>query len=219
MIEIFIISFIVALSGALSPGPLLTFTIFKSLQDKKGYFEGLLIMLGHAVLEFGIILALLLGASIFLQNTIILFSIGLIGSILLIFFGILVVKDTLLHPVDFDVKSIQKENVKGFKGNSFLGGILVSLSNPYWTLWWAVIGLSLMINFNIGFQNPLGILLFFLGHEFGDLIWYVPISLLVCYGGKFVNSKIYNIILIICGVFMIFFGTFLLTRVILSPPA
>jgi threonine/homoserine/homoserine lactone efflux protein len=219
MIEIFIISFIVALSGALSPGPLLTFTIFKSLQNKKGYLEGLLIMLGHAVLEFGIILALLLGASIFLQNTIILFSIGLIGSILLIFFGILVVKDTLLHPVDFDVESIQKENIKGFKGNSFLGGILVSLSNPYWTLWWAVIGLSLMVNFNIGFQNPLGIFVFFLGHEFGDLIWYVPISLLVCYGGKFVNSKIYNVILIICGVFMIFFGTFLLIRVLISPPA
>lgn len=219
MFEIFIISFIVALSGALSPGPLLTFTIFKSLQNKKGYLEGFLIMLGHAVLELGIILALLLGASIFLQNTIILFSIGLFGSILLIFFGILVVKDTLLHPVDFDVKSIQEENVKGFKGNSFLGGILVSLSNPYWTLWWAVIGLSLMINFNIGFQNPLGILLFFLGHEFGDLIWYVPISLLVCYGGKFVNSKIYNVILIICGVFMIFFGTFLLIRVIIAPPA
>jgi threonine/homoserine/homoserine lactone efflux protein len=219
MIEIFIISFIVALSGALSPGPLLTFTIFKSLQNNKGYLEALLIMLGHALLELGIILALLLGASIFLQNTIILFSIGLFGSILLIIFGILVIKDTLIHPVNFDVKNIQEEDMKGFKGNSFLGGILVSLSNPYWTLWWAVIGLSLMINFNVSFQNPLGILLFFLGHESGDLIWYFPISLIVCYGGKFVNSKVYNLILIICGAFMIIFGVFLLIRVFISPPA
>ncbi|TXT57988.1 MAG: LysE type translocator [Promethearchaeota archaeon] len=218
MLEIFIVSFIVALSGALSPGPLLTFTIFKSVQNNRGYIEGLLIILGHALLEFGLIMALLLGASIFLQNPFILTLIGILGSILLVYFGFVVIKDILMHPIDFEIQEISEENIKGFKGNSFIGGIFVSLSNPYWTLWWAVIGLSLMINFNISFQNPLGIILFFLGHEFGDLIWYIPISILASYGGRFINSKIYKYILIICGALMIFFGIFLLLRVIFVNP-
>ena len=51
MIDIFLISFLVALTGALSPGPVLTFTVYKSLQGKKGYLAGFLITLGHAVLE------------------------------------------------------------------------------------------------------------------------------------------------------------------------
>ena len=55
MIEILTISFLVALTGALSPGPVLTFTIYKSLKSKVGYLAGFLITLGHAVLEFFLI--------------------------------------------------------------------------------------------------------------------------------------------------------------------
>lgn len=219
MLEIFIISFLVALSGALSPGPLLTFTIFKSIQHQRGYLEGLLILSGHALLEMALITVLLLGASILLQNTLVLLSIGLFGSCLLILFGILTIKNTLTQPLDFEPDYLQNNpKNSNFKGNSFIGGIWVSLSNPYWTLWWAVIGLSLMLSFDVGFHNPIGILLFFLGHELGDFIWYFPISLLVCYGGKFINSKMYNYILIGCGFFMIFFGGYLFFRILLFPP-
>jgi len=159
--EIFIFAFLVALTGAMAPGPLLTFTIFKSVKEERGYLAGLFICLGHATLEFVLILLLLLGASLFFQNSIFLTAIGIIGGILLILFGIMVLIDLKKNPIDIDIQSISEEDLKGFKGNSFLGGIVVSLSNPYWTLWWAIIGLSFMINFNISFENPTGLLLFY----------------------------------------------------------
>ncbi len=216
MIEIFVFSFLIALTGALAPGPVLTFTIYKSVQ-KRGYLAGFFIMLGHATLEFALICLLLLGASLFFQNVLFLTTIGIVGGIFLVIFGILVIKDT--YKKDFTINFIiTEEDIKGYKGNSFLGGIIVSLSNPFWTLWWAVIGLSFMINFNISFDNPTGLLLFFLGHELGDFAWYVPISIFVYYGGKSINPKIFKYVLYGCGIFMIGFGIYLAFNIIFFPP-
>jgi threonine/homoserine/homoserine lactone efflux protein len=219
MIEIFIFSFLVALTGALSPGPVLTFTIYKSLKSKKGYLAGLFISLGHASLEFGLILALLLGASIFLRNLLVITIIGIVGGVLLILFGINLIRDIIKNPINLDFQSVDEKNIKGFQGNSFIGGIVTSLSNPYWIIWWAVIGLSLMINFGlVDFSNPLGLVVFYIGHELGDLIWFWPISIFVYLGGKSLNPKVYKVILVGCGIFMIGFGFYLALKILLFPP-
>ena len=217
MIEIFIFSFLIALTGAMAPGPVLTFTIYKSVQ-KRGYLAGFFIILGHATLEFGIICLLLLGASLFLRDILILTIIGVVGGIFLVIFGILVIRDTIKNPLKFDFQSIEEADIKGFKGNSFLGGIYISLSNPFFLMWWAIIGLSFMINFGISFENPTGLLLFFLGHELGDLAFYIPISIFVYIGGKSLNPKVFKYVLIGCGIFMIGFGIFLAINIIIFPP-
>jgi threonine/homoserine/homoserine lactone efflux protein len=93
MIRIFIFSFLVALTGASTPGPLLTFTIYKSLKQKKGYLAGIFIILGHATVEFILIFILLSGASLIFQNLIFLTLIGIIGGLFLIIFGFLVVRE------------------------------------------------------------------------------------------------------------------------------
>ncbi len=217
MIDIFVFSFLVALTGALTPGPLLTFTIYKSLKQKKGYLAGIFIILGHATIEFILILILLAGASFFFQNIIFLTLIGIIGGIFLIIFGFLVVRDTLKADLSVDF-NIEDNNLKGYKGNSFVGGIIVSMSNPYWTFWWAVIGLGFLVNFNITFATPIGLLLFFIGHELGDIVWYLPISTFVYLGGKSLNPKIYKYVLIVCAGFMMVFGLYLILNVLISPP-
>ena len=217
MFEIFVFSFLIALTGALSPGPVLTFTIYKSLNEKRGYLAGFFIILGHATLELALITLLLLGAYLFFQNIIVLTAIGIIGGIFLVIFGSLVIRNVYKGKYEIDF-SISEEDIKGFKGNSFLGGIIVSISNPFWTLWWAVIGLSFMINFNISFDNPTGLLLFYLGHELGDFVWYIPISIFVYLGGKSINPKVFKYVLIGCGIFMIGFGIYLAFNIILFPP-
>ncbi len=218
MFDIFLFSFLIALTGALSPGPVLTFTIYKSLNEKRGYLSGFFIMLGHATLELALIFFLLWGAYVFFQNLVILTAIGLIGGIFLVIFGILVIREVYKNPLEFDFQAIDENSIKGFKGNSFIGGIVVSLSNPFWTLWWAVIGLSFMINFGISFENPMGILMFFLGHELGDFIFYIPLSIFVYMGGKSLNPKVYKYVLIGCGIFMMAFGIYLAFNIIIFPP-
>ena len=122
MIEILVFSFLIALTGALSPGPLLTFTIYRSLKQKRGYLAGIYIILGHATIEFLLIIALLAGSSLFFQNIVFLTLVGTIGGFFLVIFGIVVIRD--VSKTNFDETfSFDKDNVKGFKGNSFIGGI------------------------------------------------------------------------------------------------
>lgn len=92
MIEIFIISFLVALSGALFPGPLLNFTIYKALKQKRGYLTAIYILLGHSTIELALIIALLAGATIFFQNIIFLTLVQFIGGIFLVIYGIVSIK-------------------------------------------------------------------------------------------------------------------------------
>ncbi|MFW9872439.1 MAG: LysE family transporter [Candidatus Thorarchaeota archaeon] len=217
MLNILVFSFLVALTGALTPGPLLTFTIYKSLEQKRGYLAGLAIVAGHAVIELILIIALLAGASILFQNLIFLTVVGIIGGSFLILFGILVIRDTSKKDFSEDFRFDDKK-LKGFKGNSFIGGIVVSLSNPYWEFWWAVVGLGFLINFKITFATPMALFLFFIGHELGDLIWYVPVSTFVYLGGRSLNPKIYKYVLLICAGFIINFGVYMIFNIILFPP-
>lgn len=215
---ILLTSFVYALTGALSPGPLLTFTIYKSLRQDRGYLAGIFIVLGHATIEFLLIIALLAGALLLLQNIIFLIIMGIIGGIILVFFGILVIYNALITNFE-EYFYVGNEQPKGFKGNSFLGGIIVSLSNPYWEIWWIVVGFDLMIRLNISFINPIGILLFFIGHELGDAVWYLPISVFTYLGGKVIKYKIYKYALLLCGSFMIIFGIYLCVSIIIFPPS
>jgi threonine/homoserine/homoserine lactone efflux protein len=216
MLEILLFSFLVALTGALSPGPLLTFTIYKSLKEKKGYLATVFILLGHATIELTLILILLAGATVIFQNAIFLILVGVLGGIFLMILGILLIKNVYRNRIEINFEV--ENHMKGFKGNSFVGGIVVSISNPFWELWWAVIGVGLMINLNIGFNNPFGLLLFFIGHELGDIVWYLPVSVFIHLGGRSLNPKIFQYVLIGCGLFMIIFGIYMMFNAFITIP-
>ncbi len=215
MLELFIFSFLFALTGALMPGPLLTFTIYKSIKKKRGYLEAIYILLGHATIELLLIVALLAGASFFIQNIIFISVVGILGGIFLVIYGTLAIKDVLNTDVNIEFGN---GHHKGYKGNSYLGGIIVSISNPYWELWWVIISLEFFIFYNISFANPIGLLLFFLGHELGDIVWYLPISIIAYFGGKSLNPKIFKYVLICLNAFMIIFGTYFAISIVFNPP-
>ncbi|MFX0119940.1 MAG: LysE family transporter [Promethearchaeota archaeon] len=224
-LEIFILSFLVALSGAMSPGPLLTYTIYKALQSKrKAYFAGILIWIGHAILEFLLMLILLIGFSSFITNKSVIIIIGLLGGGVLIFFGGSLLRDIWLNRIDFSFLSPEggisetpesSQNKIDLLNQPTLGGVLVSMSNPYWWIWWAVIGLNFMTQFSVGLLN-LEFWSFFLGHELGDFLWYVSIAGILGFTNKLLTRRIYLGIIIICSLFMIFFGIFLAISPILT---
>ena len=63
------LSFVVALSGALMPGPLLTFTVARTVRTpRRGWLTGALVTAGHAALEGAIVLGLLFGVLEFLRT-------------------------------------------------------------------------------------------------------------------------------------------------------
>jgi threonine/homoserine/homoserine lactone efflux protein len=214
---IFSFSFLVALTGAMAPGPLLTYTIIKSAHTHdRGYLMGLWIITGHALLEMGIIFLLLLGFSFFLKNIIVIRTIGIVGGLLLVWFGATIVRDVRRGSIcpRFLNESCEKSQefsevqTRGLQ-NPIIGGAMISMSNPYWWIWWATIGLAFMVQFEISFRHWPKLLAFFLGHEAGDLIWYLLISTLSFFGLRYLNQKLYHAFLIFCGLFMMVFGFYL----------
>jgi threonine/homoserine/homoserine lactone efflux protein len=214
---IFSFSFLVALTGAMSPGPLLTYTIIKSAKTKRrGYLMGLWIITGHAILEMGIIILLLLGFSFVLKNIAIVRIIGVSGGLILILFGASIIRDIINGNISTNFMNSREElnknpgliENKGIE-NPIFGGIMVSMSNPYWWVWWATIGFAFMIQFNISFEKWPKLIAFFLGHEAGDLIWYLLVSTLAFFGLRHMNRKAYYGILMCCALFMVLFGIYL----------
>jgi threonine/homoserine/homoserine lactone efflux protein len=90
-----------------------------------------------------------------------------------------------------------------------VAGIFVSMSNPYWWGWWASAGLGLMVQLKISFGHWPGLLAFFLGHETGDFLWYILVSVLVYHSRHWLTERLYKIVLLVCSVVMISFGLYL----------
>ncbi|MCP4214835.1 MAG: LysE family transporter [bacterium] len=211
---IFVLSFLLALTGAIMPGPLLTYTIIQSAgPNPRGYLTGFWVITGHAILESVIIIALLSGFSHVLKNINVLRVIGVTGGAILVYLGFCIVRDVYLDkiPTDFmdtEPGAVDRRKTFGLD-NRIIGGITVSMSNPYWWVWWATAGFASMLRFDVSFDSWPNLLAFFLGHEAGDLIWYMLISTLSFFGLKRLNKRGYYGVLVFCGIFMAVFGIFL----------
>ncbi len=189
-------SFMIALSGALVPGPLFTITVSESA--RRGASIGPLLILGHALLEIVIIVLILSGLSPFLKHETTRYVISLVGGSMLVLMGIMIMKD--LRGVRLDLSA--EGNKRGM--NLVLTGIVASLANPYWVIWWATIGLGYLVSsMKYGLA---GVAVFFLGHISADLAWYSIISYAVAKGRRVMGERSYKTVLAICAVFLILFG-------------
>jgi threonine/homoserine/homoserine lactone efflux protein len=103
---------------------------------------------------------------------------------------------------------IKAETTSNKTMNLYLAGILMSIANPYWIIWWATIGFGyVLVSKELGFA---GIAFFFAGHILGDLVWYSTISIVVGKGRKFFSNKIYRILVGTCAAFLLFFAVWLI---------
>jgi threonine/homoserine/homoserine lactone efflux protein len=130
-------SFVLALSGALMPGPLLAATVGESVRH--GPRAGPLLIAGHAVLEFALVAALFLGLAPLLTDHKVTAVIGIAGGAVLLWTAFGMVRT-------LPVLSLTKDKAMNRgQGRLIVSGILLSLSNPYWTIWWATFGLAYIL--------------------------------------------------------------------------
>jgi threonine/homoserine/homoserine lactone efflux protein len=188
-------SFIVALSGALMPGPLLTLTVGEAA--RRGFWAGPLIIVGHALLELALVVLLLAGLGVWLHRPVILGLVGVSGAGMLGWMGLGLLKASRHSHLEFD-----PQTDSGL--HPILGGICMSAANPYWLIWWLTIGLGYVM-FSMKF-GVLGVALFFTGHILADFAWYTLVSGAVAQGRRFISDRLYRGFLGACGVFLFGFG-------------
>ncbi len=195
---VFVSSFVLALSGAMMPGPLLTATIGESA--RRGFWAGPTLILGHSALELALVMALLTGLAPLFSSQAFFIGVALAGSAILLWMAA-----SMFWSLPRLQLSLEAEGPK--RSSLVASGALLSVSNPYWTVWWATIGLGYLLQ--RGELGWPGAAAFFLGHIAADFAWYAAVSAAVARGRRFLSDGLYRGVIGVCAmVLLVFAGVF-----------
>ncbi|MDD5169598.1 MAG: LysE family transporter [Syntrophales bacterium] len=197
LLTIFVSSFVIALSGALMPGPLLTVTISES--PRRGAMTGPLLIAGHGILEMGLVIAIFWGLAPMLRQEAVFATIALAGAAILVWMAA-----GMFHALP--ALSLSSDGQASSRNSLVLTGILMSLANPYWSVWWVTIGLGYILQSRE--YGIWGVFFFLAGHILADFLWYTAISTAVAKGQQFITDRIYRAITAVCAAFLVIFACY-----------
>jgi threonine/homoserine/homoserine lactone efflux protein len=192
LLESLLLGFGIGLSGALAPGPTLLATISGAVRH--GPLVGGRVAAGHLLVEGVLAIALVLGIAplVLSQRT----GIAVVGGTALVGFGLLTLwsaRSASLAPAGGDERI-----------GPFVAGVLTSIANPYFWLWWATLGGALLASALA--RGPGDAALFFAGHGTADLVWLLLIGAAVARGSAFLTDRAYRLLLGACGIALVAIG-------------
>lgn len=186
----------ISLSGVLAPGPMTAATLAAGVRSRHA---GALITLGHVAIEAPLMLMILAGAGILFELPSVKLGIGLVGGAFLLFLGA-----QLLAALPRAQAST--DTVDG--RHPFTTGVVLTVANPYFLLWWATVGLALATDaIQFGLH---AFVLFALLHWLCDLVWLEILSQASYRGTEVLGDKLQKAVLLVCGLMLVFFGVMFL---------
>lgn len=198
-LELGLAAFVIAFTGAMMPGPLLTVAIEHTV--RRGGASAMLLLVGHALLEALLLLGLAFGLNKVLLLPAVTAGLSLVGGAFLVWMGGGMLLDVVRGRLRL---ALDAEQGPSSRLGPVLRGAAVSLSNPYWAIWWATIGLKLASDaIRIG---PLAVGSFFVGHEAADFAWYAVVVATVSSGRRFISDRVYRWIIGGCAVLLLYLG-------------
>ena len=177
-----------SLTGVMMPGPVFAATVVKGYKDAKA---GIPIALGHGVIEFPLMVGVFFVAS-WLEDPILLAVIGIVGGLFLLVMGYQMIRFR------------ESEEKEYMPYNSFVAGMVTTLTNPYFFLWWATVGFSLIVM--AAAYGVIVIIVFAIVHWSCDLAWNTLVSYTVNRSKKFWTPRTRTSVFVVCGGLLILFG-------------
>lgn len=182
---------IISLSGVMAPGPVTTVTIGKGNESPHA---GAWVAIGHGIVEFPLMLLIFYGFGHVLNLPYVKAVISFVGGCFLVMMGIGMLRS---------IKEVEASSPDDAHSPT-VAGILLTLGNAYFLIWWATVGASLIaraVQFGVA-----GFLLFALAHWSCDFLWGYFLSLLSFRGGQFFGRQFQKVVFAICGAFLLFYS-------------
>jgi len=179
----------ISLSGVMAPGPMTAATLAAGTRSRHA---GAIMALGHAVVEFPLMLIIVAGAGELFKRETVKLSIALAGGVFLLVMGVQLLLAARKAADDTETADGR---------HPFLTGIILTGANPYFLIWWAVVGLTLTtqaIEFGIT-----AFVLFAVIHWLCDLVWLEVLSLASHKGTELFGGRIQQVVLVGCGVMLV----------------
>ncbi len=195
MLPILLSVVVISLSGVMQPGIMFAITIAKS---QKSPWAGTQMALGHAVIEVPLIPLIYFGFARFFQNSVVQLVLSLLGSGVIIWLGISM----------FRARADATQRGKDLPYNAFIAGILTSLLNPFFWVWWATIGNMLVMKIFV--FGTMGLALLIVVHWLCDLAWLSFVSVLIYKTQSLWGRKFQEGLFITCSLLLVGFGAWFL---------
>ena len=185
---------LITLSGVLMPGPLTAAVI---QHGGRSPMAGIYASVGHAVVEVPIIALMAFGAGSVLQAVPVRVAVGLAGGLYMGYLGIRTFMPAPQAPGEAGGLMMMKDS-------SLMTGVVLSIGNPSFVLWWATVGLGLVIA-AMGFGLA-GVVLFTIIHLACDFAWMGFLSAASYRGKRKFGESFFRRISMACGATLVFFG-------------
>jgi threonine/homoserine/homoserine lactone efflux protein len=186
---------LISLSGVMAPGPITAVVVAKGNKSPRA---GALVAIGHGLVEVPLMAAVLVGVSRVLDLPYVRSGIGIVGGVFL-----LTMAAGMLRSLRQDQPGAAR-----FTGSPVAAGVLLSLANPYFFVWWATVGAALIMR-SIAF-GVWGFVALALSHWLCDFGWCYFLSALSFKGGQFFGRKWQKPVFAVCGILLAVFGARLL---------
>lgn len=198
---LFATAFAVALSGAMGPGPVLIASVRHSAE--RGRWAGPLVVIGHAVVEVPLMIAIIVGLQDVLRSKTFAGVIGLAGGGVMIAMGAAMLWASRGLKLPLNGSDAPSHAVHG-AAQVVVAGALTSILNPHFVIWWATVGLAFMAY--AAPHGARGYLVFYGGHVLADLAWYWAISEAVHRGRRLLSGHSYRWLIGTCAVLLMGFA-------------
>lgn len=175
------------------PGPLFAVTL---KQAEKSKYAGVLIALGHGLIEFPLMFLIYFVLSMFEIPSAVQVAVGLIGGGMLVFMGAQTIKS----------RNKREETMMSPKKDTVLAGAYTTAINAGFILWWLTVGTTLVLNAQI--FGLLGFSIFTGVHWFTDFAWYTVVAFVIFKSQRFWTDKTYLGISLFCAAIFIGFGLY-----------
>jgi threonine/homoserine/homoserine lactone efflux protein len=182
---------LISLSGVVAPGPVTAVTVGKGNESPHA---GALVAVGHGIVEFPLMIAIFYGVGYFLNQVYVKAAISFVGGLFLMMMGVGMLRSIKWAEVGSST----------YVRSPVIAGIFLSAGNPYFLIWWATVGASLILR-SVSF-GILGFLVFAFLHWLCDFLWCYFLSALSFKGGQFFGKRFQEILFVVCGAFLLFFG-------------
>lgn len=166
---------------------------------RNGFLGAFIVRLGGAMGNTLCLIAAYFGLSLFSNAGPTLAFCSLAGSAVLIYLGIKSFLDKRSH-----LLGLQLEIPHYSLGNGLLTGFILSIANPIGIIFWLGI-FAATLNDSVGTKSWLGLVENF-AIIAGVLMWGICLSSLLELGKRFINQKLIQIITMIAGLMLVYFG-------------
>jgi threonine/homoserine/homoserine lactone efflux protein len=197
----------ISLSGVMAPGPMTAVTVGKGNQSPHA---GAWIAVGHGVVEFPLMVAVFFGVGYLLELAYVKAAIALVGGAFLLFMGIGMFRSSV--PGDGAIERLDGGgDIERWDGaltdtrSPVIAGIVLSVGNPYFLIWWATVGAALVLR-AVRF-GLVGFVTFAVLHWSCDFVWSYLLSALSFKGGRVFGPRFQRAVFVGCGVALVFFSS------------